>query len=62
MAENDMWQLPTRSEVSLFRRPRDKQTQIASPARLVPILSKLPKRWSRLILALKASDDIVWTV
>lgn len=26
------------------------------------ILSKLPKRWSRLILALEAADDIVWTV
>lgn len=25
------------------------------------ILSKLPKRWSRLILALEAGDDIVWT-
>lgn len=31
----------------------------ASPARLVPSPSKLPKRWSRLILAAEASDDIV---
>lgn len=62
MVEDDMWQLPMRSKTSLFEWPRDDQTQKFQPCAAGTTLSKSSKRWSRLILALQESDDIVCTV
>lgn len=62
MVKDGMWQLPMRSKASLFEWPRDNQTQKFQPCAAGSTLSKLSKRWSRLIPALQASDDIVCTV